>query len=108
MLVVVTGELSGETKVEKNNKIIHHSKRTIFAGGTINVLCVLKLWSKCIETVIALNPVETYAVTAEDFVALFKGSNDDGLFQTLQIKESFNFNMDRSQISPNAPLGQPM
>lgn len=131
MLVVISGELIGETEIDTSEEYqlsqfkTKKVKRNLFAGSTINILSILKLWDKCIETVVATQSVETYAVSQDDFVSLFftdtsksgsgsgsfggEGSSQDSdVFQHLQIKESFNFKMDKSKITPNAPLGQPM
>jgi hypothetical protein len=105
MLVVITGELIGENKMESTGKV---QKRNILPGGTINILCVLKLWSKSIETVTASEAVETYAVSEVDFSSLFNGGVHEDTFRNLQIKESFNYQMDKSKVSDDAPMGRPL
>jgi hypothetical protein len=40
------------------------------------VLCVLGIWSRCVETVIADLAVETYAISEKDFFNLFTAEAD--------------------------------
>lgn len=105
MHVVISGSAQGSNKRTSDDDTprIRH----ILAGGNINVICVLGLWQKCLETVSASTPVETYTVSDVDFTSLFKGSSDSA-YEKLQVKESFNFKMDRNFITASSPFGKPL
>lgn len=42
-------------------------------GSMVNMLCVIKVWSKCVETVQATEKADCYALNAESFFAEFAG-----------------------------------
>ena len=48
--------------------------REIGMGDSINILTVLRVWDRCIETVVVVGArfVESYAVSASDFYDLFE------------------------------------
>ena len=69
MYIILSGRLHGITHVSGENVA---RVRNIFGGDCVNILCVLKIWNLCVETVIAdSSGVETYAITSEDFASLF-------------------------------------
>lgn len=51
-------------------------KRHIGSGDSINELCALKVWNRCVETVEALSNVSSYAVNADEFYRLFNHDNE--------------------------------
>jgi hypothetical protein len=74
--------------------------RDIVPGNTINSLCVLKVWDKCVETVQAVEESQLYSISASAFQALFHDTP-----QALELMREFtirtSFFMTRNQ--PNAP-----
>ena len=83
---------------EENGTKIRH----IGAGDSINVLSVLKVWDKCVETVVAETRVESYAVSSDEFYALFNHDNeiDQQTFEQMRAQEVSSFRMDTSQPAP--------
>lgn len=56
----------------------HGHMRRIITGDSVNILCALGVWNRCIETVIAQSPVsECYSINQKDFKSLFLSSEDD-------------------------------
>ena len=54
--------------------------RTMEPGHMANVLCLLGVWDKCLETVTAsTDKVECYALNAEEFQAIFANIYEDAL-----------------------------
>ena len=53
-------------------------ERHIGAGDSMNVLCALKIWNRCLETVVASNSasLEVYSVDADAFYQLFNHDNE--------------------------------
>eukprot|EP00614_Pseudopedinella_elastica_P009436 CAMPEP_0172599062 /NCGR_PEP_ID=MMETSP1068-20121228/19154_1 /TAXON_ID=35684 /ORGANISM="Pseudopedinella elastica, Strain CCMP716" /LENGTH=747 /DNA_ID=CAMNT_0013399195 /DNA_START=167 /DNA_END=2406 /DNA_ORIENTATION=+ len=105
MYVVLAGTLRGENHVRGEPKDTPRH-RHVMNGGTVNVLCCLKVWSYCVETVTATVPVESYAVTAKDFVSLFTSETDLASFRHMQIRECQNFKMDTSDT--RSEFGRPV
>jgi hypothetical protein len=60
------------------------------------VLCVLGIWSKCVETVVADVAVESYAISEKDFGNLFLSEADLQTFEEMKQREVYNFKMDTS------------
>jgi hypothetical protein len=105
MHVVISGAAIGLNKLTPDDTTPR--VRHILSGGNINVMCVLDIWHRSLETVTASSAVETYTVSDVDFASLFKGPTDPA-YVRLQIKESFNFKMDRSFISDKTKYGKPL
>lgn len=76
--------------------------RHIGPGDSVNVLCVVQVWNKCVETVIAETNVETYCVNADEFNTLFNHDSlvDVETFNEMRIQEVANFRMDLTQPAP--------
>lgn len=77
-LVSSSSRLSGgkkgslhESTVIQNDTGVNFVRR-IRPGETINILAVIKVWDKSIETVVADEPVQCYAISADPFFELFK------------------------------------
>ena len=52
--------------------------RRILTGDSVNILCALGIWNRCIETVVAESSLcECYTICKADFAGLFGGSEDD-------------------------------
>jgi len=83
--VVVSGVLKCETVVP--GEVLPRA-RHVTTGGAVNVLHALCIWHECLETVVAIAAVESYAVSSHDFEALFRSSNDQVYFQAFKVKES--------------------
>ena len=47
-------------------------KHVLGPGGTLNSLCLVKVWSHCVESAKASTPVDAYAIEAEDFCNQFE------------------------------------
>ena len=64
-------------------------QRHVGPGDSLNVLCVLKIWNRCVETVVSESVVESYAVSADDFYALFNHDNeiDQLTFEEMRAQE---------------------
>lgn len=74
MVIVINGSLFGSTQlapnsVKKNGKSSYD--RVISNGDSINVLCVFKIWNKCVETVQANTNIESYSLNADEFYEVF-------------------------------------
>ena len=71
MYIVLNGELVGSSDVKGE---AHPRVREIGMGDSINILTVLRVWDRCIETVVVVGArfVESYAVSASDFYDLFE------------------------------------
>jgi len=86
-------------------------ERLIKAGDSINLLCALKIWNRCLETVVASNSasLEVYAVDADAFYQLFNHDNeiDAATFKELCENEMTNFQVDSSIPAPT-PFGVPL
>jgi len=109
MYVVITGSMtgfshSGDVDAEKEPTV----KRRMTKGDSINVLCLLEIWYKCVETVDS-GPAtaETYAVKSEEFVALFQSDMDVKNFTTMQKREVKKFQFVPNDDAPTN-LGMPM
>jgi hypothetical protein len=57
--------------------------RSLVAGDMVNVLCILKVWERCLETVVCSDPTEFYAIHSQEFSNIF------GRYRTLyqEMKE---------------------
>jgi hypothetical protein len=91
MFVVVSGILLGECYVVGEPK---PRKRNICIGASVNSLHVLNVWHKCIETVVAKEATETYAMNARDIDTLFLSDSDMLVFDTIQARELQHFKTD--------------
>jgi len=91
MYVVLSGTLTGMTEVEGEDDI---RVRRATSGDTFNVLCVLGIWSRCVETVIADVSVETYAISEKDFGNLFTAETDLNSLEEMKDREVNNFKME--------------
>jgi len=60
-----------ETKVEYGPSTVRYVRR-VTPGETVNVLSVLRVWDLHVETVKAEEAVQSYAISSEDFVKLFR------------------------------------
>ena len=69
MVIVISGSLFGTTRLSarsgKSGKL--SLDREISNGDSINVLCIFKVWNRCVETVEAQSNVESYSLNADDF-----------------------------------------
>jgi len=107
MNVILSGSLTGSTWLDDEPEQRH---RRIRAGSDINVLCVLGIWDRCIETVVALEAVQTYAVSAKDFISLFTSEMDLLAYESLQQTEGgalFRFDPEPGGSTPTA-FGRPL
>jgi hypothetical protein len=76
-------------------------QRRVGVGQMVNQLCLLKVWEKSVEKVVAVERTESYAITAETFYSTF--ANDEVLFKSLQAYVvNTQFEMDLK--SPDAKL----
>ena len=77
-------------------------QRHIGAGESLNVLCVLKVWNRSVETVVAETPVEAYSVSADDFHGLFNHDNelDRSTFEEMRHQELKSYRMDVTKPAP--------
>ena len=57
-------------------------RRVVSTGHMVNTLCLLKIWDKSVEGVVAAERTESYAITAEAFYETFK--DDEQLFHKIQ------------------------
>jgi hypothetical protein len=87
-----TSRLSGSAYsggAQSNNE--QRKERNIGSGDSINILCVLKVWDRCVESVGAITPlVEAYAVNADAFFQLFNQSSstiDELSFDDIVVQE---------------------
>jgi hypothetical protein len=75
MYILLSGRMNGSTVVagEEAPRVRH-----AHPGGHFNVLCVLGVWRRCVETVVAVSGrwAELYALNAKDFASLFTGLTD--------------------------------
>jgi len=61
--------------------------RAVAPGGTVNSLCCLGVWPRCVETVVSVEPVsEGYSVRADDFQRLFNQDEDKALLEAMQVR----------------------
>jgi hypothetical protein len=51
--------------------------RVLKQGGMINTLCLMHVWEKCLETVVATENCECYAINAVEFRTIFTADDDD-------------------------------
>jgi CRP-like cAMP-binding protein len=79
-------------------------QRHLGKGDSVNVLCVLKIGNRSVETVVAETSVEAYAVSADDFYGLFNHDNEiDRLtFDDMCAHELQSYRMDSSQPAPTS------
>jgi len=79
--VVLAGRLVGETVVmgEARPRV-----RVVGKGNSVNVLAVLGVWHRCVETVTAAVETESYAVSSSDFANLFTAEADILAFERMQ------------------------
>jgi len=106
MLIINDGHLHGATEVLG---AAARRERSLTSGDSINVLCVLKLWNRSVETVTALSNVGSYAVNSDEFYNLFNHDNEiDSLaFADIVARELRNFKMVPDSNAPTA-LGMPL
>ena len=50
--------------------------RRLASSDTVNILSVIKVWDRCMETVTAEEPVQCYAISSEPFFALFRDEEE--------------------------------
>lgn len=85
-------------------------QRRVGVGQMVNQLCLLKVWDKAVEQVVAVERTESYAITAETFCSTF--ANDEGLFQTLQsyvVHTQFEMDLAAPEAQlPGRELGVPV
>jgi hypothetical protein len=91
MYVVIYGALHGSTKVRSDPQEFGPRVRRINAGDTVNILCALGIWNRCLESVQADVPVESYAITEKDFVDLFTAEADALTFEKLRVHEIHHY-----------------
>jgi len=103
--VVINGVICGSTHLEGEAK--PRVVRTLTKGGSINVLCVLAIWPKCVETVFARRYSETYVVKTEDFLSLFQTDFDVKNFYSMQKREVKKFRFVPSLEAPSS-VGMPL
>ena len=58
--------------------------RVVGKGNSVNVLAVLGVWHRCVETVTAAVETESYAVSSSDFANLFTAEADILAFERMQ------------------------
>jgi hypothetical protein len=108
MYVVLKGDLAGESTLPDGTVKV----RDIAVGDNINILCLLKVYDKCVENVEPLGSVDAYAISSEEFQDLFDFNNsaDKDTFELMQDLEVKNFRMDRSPnaLAKNPPFGVPL
>lgn len=105
MYVVLQGSLLGETKVRSE---VEPRLRHITMGSSVNVLCVLGIWTRCVETVTAeVQGVESYAVSATDFTNLFTAESDVAAFEVMQEEQAATFKMVHDDFAPT-DFGRPL
>jgi hypothetical protein len=79
--VVLAGRLEAETRVKGE---LRPRVRVVGNGSSVNVLAVLGVWNRCVETVAAQVETESYAVSAADFANLFTAESDILAFEQMQ------------------------
>ena len=105
MYVVLEGSMLGSMVVAGEEE---PRTRHITMGNSVNVLCAMGVWNKCVETVDAEVSVDAYAVVAEQFKGLFTADHDVAHFAKMQYRESSNFKMDTSDLNAPTPFGKPL
>ena len=105
MYVVLQGSMRGITVVEREEE---PRVRRIFTGDTVNILCVLGVWNRCIESTIAESSVESYAITEKDFASLFTSEADLQAFEEMKEREVACFRMDRHFDGAPTDFGRPL
>jgi hypothetical protein len=130
MYVVISGALHGLTNVDSPEGVMITTttgsepdlgggggdsgglsvrSRRINAGDTVNILCALGIWNRCLESVQADVPVESYAVTEKDFESLFSAEADALTFEELKEREIHHYAFDEDDYE-GAPTkwGRPL
>jgi len=105
--VVISGSATGEVLVAGDKE--PRNVRSIPVGGGVNVLCLLGLWFRSLETVTPKGEmVEAYAVSFSDFQGMFSSESDLHELRELRQAEAQNYHMDPD--FPDAPtnFGRPL
>ena len=84
-------------------------RRRIKVGQMVDPLCLVKVWDKSLEKVIAMERTDSYAVTAETFYNTFV--NDEKLFRSLQefvVRTQFEMDESPETNTEGRDFGVPM
>jgi len=99
------GERVSVGKVPNNPNNNHY--RDLQPGSMVNVLCLLQIWSTCLETVMCLGETETYAINAKDFLTIFQ--QNDSHFKEITEKcvlTSFHMYKTKSKAEDNRLMSE--
>jgi len=105
MYVVLQGAMIGATRVEGEAET---RERHLGVGNTANMLCILGIWDRCLETVAAVTAVEAYAVSVKDFVMLFSTETDLMAYERMQFNKVADFAMDPGFEGAPTVYGRPL
>jgi len=84
-------------------------ERRIVVGDAINELCVLGLWARCLETVVAeYDCVESYSLSEKDFAGLFTTESDLLALEEMKCHQVAQYRMDLSDESAPTEHGRPL
>lgn len=84
-------------------------RRRIKVGQMVDPLCLVKVWDKSLEKVVAMERTDSYAVTAETFYNTFV--NDEKLFRSLQefvVRTQFEMDESPESKTEGREFGVPM
>jgi len=101
---VLSGVMTGELVVPEE-KLSKPRIRHIITGDCVNVMSALGIWTKCVETVTAVDTVETYAISTAKFRSLFSAASDVAVFEEMQRLEAKKFLM---KPVIGTPFGKPI
>jgi hypothetical protein len=136
MYVIINGVMTGYSHLQGADPEVDEPivSRKLTKGDSINVLCVLEIWhkvnrsrrksglcsascvgrpsqvvcSQCVETVgSGLSTAETYAVKADEFVALFQSDIDLKNLASMRLREVKKFEFTPADDAPTS-LGKPL
>ena len=75
----------------------HGHNRRLLAGDSVNILCALGVWHRCIETVVVESALcECYSISHTDFVGLFDSDSDKKSY--VETSDSASAFQDGSQL----------
>lgn len=105
MYVVLSGVLacSNSIPAESEPRVRH-----AHTGDTVNLLHVLVVWSKCVETVAVKAQTETYAISQEDFRGLYTTETDVEEFNSMRKREVRSYHMEDAGSAGSSDLGRPV
>jgi len=120
MYILLSGRLLGSTVVESGDGddddagvvVVDEEPRVRHTspGGHFNVLCVLGVWKRCVETAVVSERTwaEIYALNAKDFAGLFTGLADIAAFHKMQRREVCKYKMDPFDVDAPTEFGRPL